>query len=320
MLNKKIALITPGGDAPGMNACLRTIVKLANKAKYEVYGIQHGYAGLLKGDFIKLTTYSVSGIIHHGGTILKSNRCKDIKTKDGIQKAVQILKKKDISYLIIIGGDGSLTAGHYLSEKGIPVLGIPASIDNDIFGTDETIGFDTALDTAVHAIDNIRDTATSFERIFVVEVMGRERGLLALDIAAASGAEIVIVPEIKINMEAIIKQLKRYKQQQKKSLIIVYAEGAGNSMEFAEIISKRTGFEVRVSTLGYIQRGGEPSGRSRVLALKMGNHAFELMTKNIKNRTVVIKNNKIDSITLITIVKNKKKIDIAYKKIIEKIG
>ncbi len=320
MCNKKIAVVTPGGDAPGMNACLRTIVKLANKAKYEVFGIQHGYAGLLDGDFIKLSSYSVSGIIHHGGTILKSNRCKEIKTKDGMRKAVQILKEKEISYLIIIGGDGSLTAGYYLTQKGISVLGIPASIDNDVFGTDETIGFDTALDTAVHAIDNIRDTASSFERIFVVEVMGRERGFLALDIAAASGAEIVIIPEIKINLESIIQQLKKYKQQQKKSLIIVFAEGSGNSRDFSDTISKKTGFEVRVSTLGYIQRGGEPSGRSRILALKFGNYAFELMIKNIKNRVVVIKNNKIDSIPLISIVKNKKKIDISYKKIIEKIG
>ena len=320
MNSKKIVIITPGGDAPGMNACLRALVKLANSAKYEVFGIQHGYAGLLAEDFIHLVPYNVSGIIHHGGTILKSNRCHEIRTEQGINKAVQILKEKEIDFIFIIGGDGSLTAGHYLSQKGIKVLGIPASIDNDVYGTDETIGFDTALDTAVHAVDNIRDTATSFERVFVIEVMGRESGFLALDIAAASGAEIVIIPEIKINLDSIIHQLKKYKQQQKKTLIIIYAEGSGNSRDFADIISKKTGFEVRVSTLGYIQRGGEPSGRSRILALKMGNYAFELMTQKICNRVIVIKNNKINSIPLNSIVKNKKQIDISYKKIIERIG
>ncbi len=316
---KSIAIVTPGGDAPGMNACVRAVTKYGLSFGLKIYGIQRGYAGLLENDFVEMKSNSVSGIIHHGGTILKSNRCKEIRTEEGIKKAVQILKQRKIDYLIVIGGDGSLSAGLRIAKKGISVIGIPASIDNDVYGTDETIGFDTALDTAVEAVDKIRDTATSFERIFVIEVMGREHGFLALDIAAASGAEVVVIPEVKIDFDRVVKKILFSNKKGKSSMIIIFAEGAGDSKLFAKKIESATGLEVRVSTLGYIQRGGEPTGRSRILALKMAVFAINLILKNKKNVFVAIKNNKIMSQPL-WCLKNRKEIDLKYKKIIESIN
>lgn len=316
---RSVAIITPGGDAPGMNACVRAVVKYATFYGYKVFGIKRGYEGLLKNEFVVLDSHSVSGIIHHGGTILKSNRCKEIKTYSGIKKAAKNLMERDVGCLIVIGGDGSLSAGYRISKEGIRVIGIPASIDNDIYGTDETIGYDTALDTAVEAIDKIRDTATSFERVFVIEVMGREHGFLALDIAAASGAEVVVVPEIKFNINNIVEKIKLAKVKGKSSMIIIFAEGAGNSKLFAEEISRRTSLEVRVSVLGYIQRGGNPTARSRILALRMGSYAVDLIRKRIFNVYTVIRNNKITYLPL-SELRKRKVFDIKYKEMIEKIS
>lgn len=308
-MKTRIGIITPGGDAPGMNACIRAIVRSAINYGYEPIGIYRGYQGLIEGDFVSFDTRSVSGIIHHGGTILKSSRCKEIKTQEGINKAVTQLTKNKIETLFIIGGDGSIKAGYKLSQNGISVIAIPASIDNDVYGTDETIGFDTAIDTAVDAIDKIRDTATSFDRIFVIEVMGREHGFLAVSIGLASGAEFVIIPEIKYDINKICLELVKDKLNKKTSEIIIFAEGAGDSKQFAKILETKTKISTRVSSLGYIQRGGSPSARSRILASVFGNYAVTIAHKNIKNSVVVIKNNKVSHIPLKKVFYNEKKLD-----------
>ncbi len=307
-MSLKIAVITPGGDAPGMNAAIRAVVRESLKEKWKVFGVYFGYQGLIEKNIRQLNSRSVSGIIQHGGTILKSSRCEQIKTDSGLKKAISTLKELKIDYLIVIGGDGSIKAAEKIS-KYIPVICIPASIDNDVFGTDETIGFDTAIDTAVEAIDKIRDTATSFERIFVVEVMGREHGFLALSCAVASGAEIVIIPEIKYDLEKIAKKVKEDKNKGKTSEIIIFAEGSGNPQEFAIKLEAKTKIPTRVSSLGYIQRGGSPSARSRIIASLFGEHAVELIKKNQKNKVVVIQNNKVKSLDIKEVTNNEKQID-----------
>ena len=326
---KQIGIITPGGDASGMNACIRAIVRSAVSSKLEVIGIIEGFAGLLKEKFIQLNLRSVSGIINHGGTILKSSRCREIRTAEGLKKAAKILKKQGIESLIILGGDGSLSAGAKIARmdsgisaglSNLSVMGIPASIDNDVYGTDETIGFDTAIDTAVHAIDNIRDTAVSFNRVFIIEVMGRERGFLAGEVGLASGAEFILVPEIKYNVNKICRKLKEQQQQKKTSVIIVFAEGCGNLYKLANQISKKTQLEVRVSSLGYIQRGGSPSARSRNLASRFGDYAVELILNNRKNLVVVLKEGDIKSVPIDSIIGKEQKIDTGILKLANRLA
>ncbi|HBU70408.1 MAG TPA: ATP-dependent 6-phosphofructokinase [Elusimicrobia bacterium] len=290
---KKIAVVTPGGDAPGMNPAVRAVVREAILKGYEVMGIRRGFSGLIEDDLLEMHMRTVSGIINRGGTILKTKRCAEIRTKPGLDKAIRTLKKHGIQALVIIGGDGSLAAGQKISSYGIPVINIPASIDNDIFGTEETIGYDTALNTAVDAIDKIRDTATSHERIFIVEIMGREHGFLSLSVGLAAGAEFVIVPEKNISISTLVRQLKDEKRKGKTSLIIVYAEGCGKIAEFAAEVQKRCVTEVRVSSLGYIQRGGVPSARSRYLAGLFGSHAVRLLSDGKYNRLVAFSGGKI---------------------------
>ncbi|MFN3550679.1 MAG: ATP-dependent 6-phosphofructokinase [Endomicrobiia bacterium] len=315
----KIAIITPGGDAPGMNAAIRAVVRSGLKEGYEIYGIYRGYQGLIDKDIKQLNSRSVSGIIHLGGTILKSSRCEEIKTVKGLQKALKTLEEFNINYLVVIGGDGSIKAAEKIS-KFIPAICIPASIDNDVFGTDETIGFDTAIDTAVEAIDKIRDTATSFERVFVVEVMGREHGFLALSCGIASGAEIVVIPELKYNLDKIAKKIIQDKLKGKTSEIIIFAEGAGNPQEFAIKLEAKTEIPTRVSSLGYIQRGGSPSARSRILASLFGEYAVELITKKQKNKVVVIQNNKVKSLDIKVVTNNEKQIDKHLLELIENLA
>jgi 6-phosphofructokinase 1 len=309
---KKIAIITSGGDAPGMNAAIRAVVRKAIFSGLEVIGIQRGFCGLIDGEYTKMHLRSVSGIINRGGTILKTVRCPEIRSSAGLKKAVATLKQLDSDGLVIIGGDGSLAAGNAISKHGIAVINIPASIDNDIFGTDETIGFDTALNTAVEAIDKIRDTAASHERVFIVEVMGRKHGFLALGIGVASGAEFVIIPEIKTNIDNICAQLNKSRNKGKTSLLMVFAEGTGNPRELADKIQRCTGLETRVSSLGYIQRGGNPSGRSRILASQFGTRAVELLLSGKKNRLVVKKNGIISDIPIEKAIKGEKKIDMQF--------
>jgi 6-phosphofructokinase 1 len=317
---KSIAIITPGGDAPGMNAAIRAVVRSALDRNMEIWGIMRGYDGLLEKDFIRLYARSVSGILHHGGTILKSSRSSEIRNEEAIKRAAYILKEKDIHALIVIGGDGSIHAAHRISRYGVGVVGVPASIDNDIYGTDETIGYDTTLDTVVDAVDKIRDTASSFDRIFVVEVMGRSHGYLALDAALACGAEFVVIPEIKISLQRLAAEIKKERSRAKTSVIIIFAEGAGSSAEFATRLSKLSGYETRVSTLGYIQRGGAPTGRTRILAARFAERAIELVRTNRLNRLIGIKNGQITDIPISDIINRTKPIDLKLYKLIERLG
>ncbi len=309
---KRICIITPGGDAPGMNAAIRSIVRYGIKNSIEVFGAKRGYAGLTEGNIIPLNRNAVSGIIHQGGTILKTERIIEFsKEKDYIDKAYKQLKKWKIEGCIVIGGDGSFKGGLKLQkETGVSVVGIPASIDNDIYGTDETIGFDTACNTAVCAIDKIRDTATSYERVFIVEVMGKRRGFIAIDVAFGVGAEAVIIPEIKTDFDAIAENLKEGKKKGKKSAIIVLAEGAGKAHKIADIIAKKTGAIVRTTVLGYIQRGGAPTIRSRLLANLFGIEAVKIISSSNSQATMVgIRNGKIVSSLLEENLKKEKEID-----------
>ena len=287
---RRIGVVTAGGDAPGMNAAIRSVVRAAIFNGLEVLGIERGYAGLVEGQVHSLGTRSVSGIINQGGTILKTARCEEIKTKEGILKAVQTLKTHKIDGLIVIGGDGSFRAASELYQaSGIPVIGVPATIDNDVAGTDTTIGFDTALNTALFIIDRIRDTATSHERVFVVEVMGRKRGFLALAVGFAEGAEFILVPEVEFNLEAICRKLKEGREKGKTSEIIVMAEGAGDSSLIVDQIGKRTGYDVRLTILGHALRGGPPTAQSRILANQFGAYAVDLLLKGAKKNIVGIK-------------------------------
>jgi len=316
----KIAVITPGGDAPGMNAAIRAVVRSALDEKMEIWGIQRGYDGLLEEDFVRLYARSVSGILHRGGTILKSSRSTKIREESSIKKAADILLSKDIKSLVVIGGDGSITAGYRISKYGVGVIGLPASIDNDIYGTDETIGYDTTLDTVVDAVDKIRDTASSFDRVFVIEVMGREHGYLALDAALACGAEFVVVPEIKFSISKLASEIKKEKARAKTSVIVIFAEGAGDSRKFAQELSLKSGYEVRVSTLGYIQRGGSPTGRTRILAARFAAKAIQLIKNKKTNRLVALQNGTIKDLPLSSICGRQKPIDQKLYQLIARLG
>ncbi|MFH1238987.1 MAG: 6-phosphofructokinase [bacterium] len=313
---KNLGVLTSGGDAPGMNAVIRAVVRTAIYYGLKVTGIERGYEGLINNETRQMELHSVSGIINQGGTILKTVRSTEIRTRAGQDKAVKVLKKNNIDGLIVIGGDGSLQGALMLHKRSrIPVIGIPATIDNDVYGTDMTVGFDTAVNTAVEAIDKIRDTATSHERTFIIEVMGRERGFLALEVGLAAGAEIVLLPEVKYSLDNISKKLKQGSRRRKSSSIIVMAEGAGNPFTIGKQIEENVGGEIRVSVLGYIQRGGKPTACSRVLASKFGAAAVELFLKGAKAKIVAIQKNKITSLDLAVVCKHKKKLDLSSYKL-----
>jgi 6-phosphofructokinase 1 len=306
---KKIGVITSGGDAPGMNATVRSVVRSAIYAGCEVIGIHRGFRGLLDDQFSHLNLRSVSGIIKNGGTMLKTGRCPEMKTATGMNRALATLHQLKIEGLVVIGGDGSLAAGNAISQRGIPTICIPGSIDNDIYGTDETVGFDTALNTAVEAIDKIRDTASSHERVFIVEVMGREHGFLALAVGLAAGVEFILIPEIKIKTDRLCAELKEEHRRGKTSVIVVFAEGVGNPFDLAQKITRCSSLEVRVSSLGYIQRGGTPSARSRILASNFGAHAVNLLLQGKKNRLVVLSRGSITDIPISLAASHEKPID-----------
>ncbi|MFA5794071.1 MAG: ATP-dependent 6-phosphofructokinase [Candidatus Brocadiia bacterium] len=306
---KRVAIITPGGDAPGINACIRAVVRKGIHSGFDMFGIYRGYQGLINGEIVRLNRRSVSGIINRGGTILKSSRSQEIKTAPGLQKAVASLKAHLIDRLVVIGGDGSFAAGLKIARQGVPVIGIPATIDNDVFGNDETIGFDTAVNTAVEAIDKIRDTSTSMDRVFIVEVMGRDHGFLALAVGVASGAEMIIIPEKKYNINRICAELISHKAGRKTSEIIVFAEGAGNTAQAAQKIEKAVGVPVRVTVLGYIQRGGTPSARSRILGAMFGAYAVSLIKQGLENRVVVLKDNSLSHIAIQKVISGQRHID-----------
>jgi len=307
---RNIGVVTSGGDAPGMNATIRAVTRIAYSKKFQVIGFEKGWEGLITNTFRPLTPRSVGGIIQLGGTILFTSRCSEFKKKEGIKKAAETLTSNNLDGLIVIGGNGSFKGALELSkETDTLMVGIPATIDNDVFGTDETIGFDTAVNTAVAEIDKIRDTAISHERIFIVEVMGRTRGFLALTVGITVGAETILVPEVKCEKEGIFKTIKENIAKGKKSGIIVAAEGIGDTRKLAREIEENTGTEVRLSILGYAQRGGSPTARSRLLASLFANKAVELLSKGQGNRVVGLQNGMITSIELEKSCKNEKTFD-----------
>jgi len=307
---KRLGIVTSGGDAPGMNAAIRAVVRTAIPKGFEVFGFERGYEGLVENHVRRLDLRSVGGIINFGGTILHVARSSTFMEKEGIQRAVKNLDAHDIDGLIVIGGDGSFKGAIELSKNcGVSMIGVPATIDNDVFGTDETIGFDTAVNTALWAIDKIRDTATSHERVFVIEVMGRTRGFLALSVGLTAGAEIILVPEVKVDLDETCEKLKESRKKGKKSSIIVAAEGVGDTRAMVEEIKSCTGYEVRLSVLGYIQRGGNPTARSRLLAELFGDKAVELLLEGERNRLVGLQDGRIVSEDLEHSVRSAKNLD-----------
>jgi len=314
-------VVTSGGDAPGMNSAIRAIARLSFLKGFEVLGFERGWEGLITDTFRQLTPRSVSGILQLGGTILHTSRCPEFREKEGIAKTVKTLAQNNIEGLIVIGGNGSFSGALDLSkETDTLMMGVPASIDNDVFGTDETIGFDTAVNTAVTEIDKIRDTAISHERTFIIEVMGRKRGFLALTIGLTVGAEIILVPEVKYEKEKVFETIKGNAAKGKNSSIIVAAEGIGDARELAKEIEKNAGSEVRISTLGYVQRGGSPTARSRLLASMFANKAVELLSEGRGNRIVGLQGNEIISIELEKSCKTEKPLDLKLLSLAEKLA
>ena len=313
---EKIAILTR--DCAGVNAAIRSIVRTANSANIKVTGVLKGYDGLLNNKFIPLDRRSVSGIINQGGTILKTARSKRFFIESEQQKAVENIKKNNIDGLIVIGGNGSLTGAHILATKyNIPIIGIPATIDNDVSGVDLAIGADTAVNVALDALDKIRDTATSLERIFVVEVMGRDCGYIALQVALAGGCEEVLVPEKNFDIDKMCNEIKIGSSKGKESWIIIVAEGKAKGSEIADIITEKTNLETRVVVLGHIQRGGHPTSIDRIMVARLGNYAVEMLNKGITDHCVSLRNGELITIPLELAVQPKKTDVNTYYKLIK---
>jgi 6-phosphofructokinase 1 len=306
---KKIGVLTSGGDSPGMNAAIRSVVRTAIFKNLKVVGIKRGYQGLLEGDMNDMNLSSVGDIIHRGGTILGSARSKEFMTERGFQKALDVLKIFGVDGLVVIGGDGSFRGAEKLSQSGFPTIGIPGTIDNDLGYTDYTIGFDTAVNTVVNAIGNLRDTSSSHGRANIVEVMGRHCGDIALYSGLAGGAESIIIPEIDFNMDEICKKLISGRNRGKLHSIIIVAEGVGKPYEIADEINKRTDIETRVTIMGHLQRGGTPTAQDRVLASRLGARSVELLLEGKKGRVVGIKQNVIVDLDIDEALKIDKEID-----------
>ncbi|MBM3244636.1 MAG: 6-phosphofructokinase [Candidatus Omnitrophica bacterium] len=303
---KRIAVLTTGGDAPGMNPAIRSVVRYGIKNGLEVMGVSRGWLGLINEDIKVMDHRSVSGIINQGGTILKTARCQDFFLKEGQERAYNTIKKYAIDGLVVIGGNGSFAAAHaFYKNFKVPSIGIAASIDNDVNGIDVTIGADTAINTALDAIDKIRDTATSMERIFVVEVMGRDCGFIALTVALAGGCEEVMIPERKIDLEEICQDIVEGNLKGKISWIIVVAEGAGNAEDICRKITEMTSLETRAVVLGHVQRGGRPTAFSRDLALNLGKAAVDSLLKGETDKAVGLCCNKITLVDFETAIQKK---------------
>lgn len=290
---KRIGVLTSGGDAPGMNAAIRAVTRTALYKGMTVVGINRGYNGLLHREVREMTERSVSSIIHRGGTLLYSARCLEFKEEEGVLKGVAACHELGIEGLVVIGGDGSYRGAGDLSRHGIPTIGLPGTIDNDISSTDFTIGYDTAMNTVMELVDKLRDTSHSHDRCSVVEVMGRGAGYIAANTAVAGGATAVLCPEKEYSIDKIIEKMQRSRQIGKQNFIIIVAEGIGHSEELAKTIQERTGVESRATILGHVQRGGSPTVRDRVLASQMGNYAVNLLEKGIGNRVVGIRGTKL---------------------------
>ena len=286
---KRIGVLTSGGDAPGMNACIRAVVRCGIGHKLEVVGIRRGYCGILEEDFVNLDNRSVANIIHRGGTILETARCDEMKTAGGLRKARGVLEREGIEGLITIGGDGTFRGATALARAGkVKVIGIPGTIDNDVYGSDYTIGFDTAINTALDAIDKIRDTAGSLQRPFFVEVMGKCRGFIALEVGIAGGAEDILIPEVETKIEQLSLSIRHCFERGKKSSIVVVAEGddAGGALSIAQQVWERLKMEYRICVLGHVQRGGSPTARDRVLASKLGAAAVDALARGMSGSMV----------------------------------
>lgn len=306
---KRIGVLTSGGDAPGMNACIRAVVRTGLVRDVEVYGIRQGFVGLLENNIALMDRQSVANIVHTGGTVLGTSRSEEFKTSEGRAKAVQILKDRSIEGLILIGGDGTFRGGTLLQEESdIAVVGVPGTIDNDVYGTDYTIGFDTAVATALDAIDKIRDTAESAERIFLVEVMGRNSGFIALETAIAGGASEMLIPEVPENLDDICLRLEENSVRGKRSAIVVVAEGNvhGRAYQVAEKIRVKIGVEPRVAILGHVQRGGVPSSDDRILASRLGVSAVDALIEGHRGVMVGVVNRRVELTPLVETWSKKK--------------
>ena len=289
----KIGVLTSGGDAPGMNAAIRAVVRAGIAKGMEVMGIYRGYNGLINGDIKPLDVRSVSDVIQHGGTKLYTARCKEFRFEEGLQKAKKTCLEHGIEGIVVIGGDGSFRGAADLSARGIPCVGIPGTIDNDISMSEYTIGYDTAMNTAMQMVDKLRDTSQSHDRCSVVEVMGRNAGYIAVNTGIACGATYIIVPEIPWSIDDVCEKIKRTRETGKHHFIIVVSEGVGNSGEIAKHIERNTGVESRATILGHVQRGGSPTIRDRVAASELGYYAVQLLSEGKGNRVVGLQNNKI---------------------------
>jgi 6-phosphofructokinase 1 len=284
---KRIAVITSGGDSPGMNAAIRAVVRASIGRGSTVIGFLHGYEGMIKDEFVELDSHAVGGIITRGGTILRTARSKDFMTPEGRGRALDTLKRHECEGIVVIGGDGSLTGALKIHEElDFPVVGVPGSIDNDISGTDFSIGFDTAVNTAIQAIDKVRDTAYSHDRVFVIEVMGRRNGFIALEAGLAGGAEAVLIPEVPYSLVEVCEDMRRAADKGKLSSIIIVAEGAARAGDIKEFVQKNTGFEARTLILGHMQRGGSPTAFDRVLGLRLGAFAANRLISGFRGEMV----------------------------------
>lgn len=317
---KKIAVLTSGGDAPGMNAAIRAVVRKAIYEGIDVVGVKHGYQGILEERFESMTLGSVGDIIQRGGTMLNSARFPQFKEDDVQQQAIANLKKHGIDGLVVIGGDGSYRGAMSLTEKGFPCVGVPGTIDNDIPGTEYTIGFDTALNTVMYSIDKIRDTATSHENSFIVEVMGRDAGDIAVWAGVAAGAETVIIPEVDFDINKMIQRLTKSSMRGKKHSIIIVAEGVMSGHDLAKQLKDKADIETRVSVLGHMQRGGSPTARDRVLASQFGARAVELLLAGKSGVAVGIRNHLLIDYNLPEAYENKHKADISLYTLSEQLS
>ena len=318
---KTIGVLTSGGDAPGMNAAIRAVVRAGIGKGRRVLGIRRGYNGLINGDMIEMNLRSVSDILQKGGTILYTARCLEFKEEAGIEKAKQTCVETGLDGVVVIGGDGSFRGARDLSLRGIPCVGIPGTIDNDIASSDYTIGYDTAMNTVVQNVDRLRDTSQSHDRCSVVEVMGRGAGHIAVNTGLACGAIAILIPEIPFDVDRdIVAKIKASQKTGKQHFIVMVAEGVGHSHELAKEIEEKTGVESRATVLGHIQRGGSPTLRDRVVASEMGYYAVELLEKGIGNRVVVTKDGKVTDYDILEALSMKKSVDMNLLKIAQDIA
>lgn len=313
----KIAILTSGGDAPGMNVAIRAAVRYGIKKGHEFFGVQNGFFGLVHNDFIELDHKKMSGIISMGGTFLKTARFPEFSQEENLDKAIANLNSHGVEGLIVIGGDGSYRGAINLARRGFKVITIPGTIDNDIYGTDHTLGFHTALDTVVDAMDKLRDTSVSHQRCSIIEVMGRTCGDLALYAALSGGAEFLVTPENPISKESIIERLKQYKKDDRTHAIIVVTENMINVHEFAKEITEKSKFTSVATVLGYIQRGGSPSAQDRILGTRMGAFAIELFEQGIDNVAIGIENDRLIYLPIDIVVNNKRRLNPLYKLVAE---